>query len=460
MFNQSAKALSLDRIFQQDGLSFGVVRHKRQAHLSFVQSVDALIIQSESSNEALEIVRAIRQLSEADDYLKPLFLHSIFEKHKHLQSECDGIADPDNLEEAADKAKEIFRLINKLPAQTTSHQHMDGELLTKLSQYLYTRQKSLAPTPDRYAKLHYRFPFLTNFFEENGEQKALSVLKLGEKQGWFNTKVVDKLHLCPECDSAHHNLRACCPKCHSVDILEEDLVHHFPCAHIAPFSDFQKKGNGGLHCPKCDKSLRHIGNDYDKPSAIFNCHACHHTFQQPDFRALCIECEAEVSLEKLKETCINIYELTSKAKSALQNGEQISSSTTSKKPGLTEPGVFEFDVFKILVRQEMMRQKSQEKSTAMVGQVKIDGLPIQNFPAEMQARLSSEVCKIIKSYLKPADAVSSKGAKTYYFMLSETEERLADNIKEVLTFNLNKLIASNLRDKNANVQVDMEPLLK
>ena len=460
MFNQSAKALSLDRILLQDGLSFGVVRHRRQAHLSFVQSVDALIIQTNSSTEALGIVREVRQLSNPDDYLKPLFLHPIFEKYKHLQSECNGITDTEDLDEAAEKAREIFRLSNKLPTQTASHQHLDGELLVKLSQYLYTRKKALEPSPDRYAKLHYRFPFLTSFFEEKGEQKALSILKLGEKQGWFNTKVVDKLHLCPECDSAHHNLRACCPKCFSVDIVEEDLVHHFPCAHIAPMSDFQKKGNDGLHCPKCDKSLRHIGNDYDKPSAIFNCHSCHHTFQQPEFRALCIECETEVSLEKLKETVISNYELTAKAKSALQNGEQISSNTASKKPGLTEPGVFEFDVFKILVRQEMMRQKTQEKPTAMVGQVKIDGLPIQDFPEEMQTRLSSEVCKIIKSYLSPADAVSSKGAKTYFFMLSEAEEKLASNIKEVLTFNLNKLISSNLREKNANVQVDLEPLLR
>jgi len=458
--NQAARKLSLDRVFVQDGTSFGVVRHKRQINLSYLQSVDAMIIQADTEMEAMGVIREIRQLAKADDYLKPLFVHPLLAKNSKLVGETDGVADPDLLVEAAIKAKEIYRQLNKLPAQPGSHQHPDGELLGKLSQFLFTRQQSLEPVPDRFAKLHYRFPFLTHFFEENGEQKSLSVLRLGEKQGWFNKKTIDKLHLCPDCESAHHNLRATCPKCRSVDIKEEDLVHHFPCAHIAPISDFERERQDGLHCPKCDKTLRHIGNDYDKPSAIFNCHDCHHTFQQAEYRSLCIECHAEVPIEKLKETDICQYELTAKGQAAVQNGAQVNPSLLALKPGLSEPGVFEFDVFKVLVRQEMLRQKGQEHPTAMVGQVKIDGLLLQEYSTEMQERLSSEVCNIIKSYLKPADVVSSKGVKMYYFMLSETEQRAAANMKEVLTYNLNKLISCNLHDKHANVQVDMEPLLK
>lgn len=460
MTQQAARTLSLDRVVYHDGLSFGVVRHKRQLQPDFIQNVDAFVVQVDSSAEALDILREVRQMTADAAFLKPVFVHPNLAKIKAVVAEFDGISTADDLTEAVERSNEINKRIDKLPTQNASHKHPDGELLVRVSQYIYTRQSSMQPLPDRNSKLHYRFPFLTGFYAEHEEHKALSVLKLGEKQGWFNTKKLDVVHLCPSCDSAHHNLRATCPKCHSVDIKEEDLVHHFPCAHIAPISDFQKHGQDGLVCPKCDKSLRHIGNDYDKPSAIYNCHDCHHTFQEAAYRALCIECEEDVAIEKLVEANICQYELTSKGHSAIQHGTQVGTASISKRMGASEPGVFEFDVFQILVRQEMVRQKAQEKPTAMVGQVKIDGLPMDKFSEDMKERLSSEVCSIIKSYLKPSDVVSSKEARMYYFMLPEAEQKTANNIKDVLTFNLNKLISSNLHDKNANVQVELEPLVR
>lgn len=461
MVNLAAKALSLDRTYHYDGITFGVIRNKRQVHPAFLENIDAVILQSESVQEANEILREVRHMPKAEDYLKPIFLHPHLAKDKLLSAEIDGVADPNQLQEAAEKSKAIYTQIGKVKVDGNKSQHPDGDMLLKASQFIFSRKKPLTPLRDRNAKLHYRFPFLTSFFEENGEEKALGVLRLGEKQGWFNTKMIDKLHLCPTCESAHSNLRATCTKCRSVNIQEEDLVHHFPCAHIAPISDFEKEGGHGLHCPKCDKALRHIGNDYDKPSAIYNCNDCHHTFQQPEYRSLCIDCGEDVPIEKMEETSIYSYELTAKGHSAIQNGTQVNGNlSVQKQPGLDEPGVFEFDVFKLLVRQEVAKQRTSAQPKAMVGQVKIDGLPLQNYSEDMQTRLSEEVCSIIKSYLKPADAVSSNGARTYYFMLSDAEKNSALQIKDVLTFNLNKLISSNLRTKGTNVQVELEPLIK
>lgn len=459
MLQYAAKTLNLDRTLYFDGYSFGLVRNKRQVTAGFVQNVDALIVQVETESEARAIVQEIRLFPLLEDYLKPVFLSARFSHNHKLLQEFDGVADPENLSEAAAKTAELTSKIERLSPVIPSGQGMVGEVLVKAVQFGFTRHKNLAPVPNSRAKLHYQFPFVSTHFEENEEQKVLEVFKLGEKQGWLTGKLVDKVHVCPECSSAHQNLRATCPKCRSIDITEQDLVHHFPCAHIAPMSDFQKKGGDGLHCPKCDKGLRHIGNDYDKPASIHNCNACGHTFQQAEFRSFCIDCNEDLHLHRLEEVSICQYELTAKATAAVQNGSSVSMGASFSNPGRGH-GVFEFDVFKVLIRQEVLRRREKGQPGAFVGQVKMDGIPVQQFSSGMEETLKGEVCDVIKSYLKPSDVVSSKGARHYYFMLTDSDAKTAEKVRDVLSFNLNKLLHANLGAQAAKVQIEVEALVK
>jgi ribosomal protein S27AE len=455
----AARTLSLDKVLYSDGLSFGVVRHSRQVQLSFVQSMDAFIIQTASNREVAEICREIRTQHNPEDYLKPIFMVANPGLKAHWRNEIDGYTTLDNLTAVTETAQLIHRQIAKLALVENPPQTVEVEVLIKVLQFLFTRNTDLQPFPNRHSKIHFQFPFASHFFDESEEQKVLFALKLAEKQGWLNGKVVEKIHLCPDCGSTHHTLRATCPKCSSVDLQEEDLVHHFPCAHIAPISDFERANADGLHCPKCDKSLRHIGNDYDKPSSIYNCNSCHHPFQQSNFKSLCVDCGADNELDKLEEWDVKKYELSAKGKSVVINGTGFGKVAQPKINKPVGNGIFEFDVFKILLKQEISKRKTNPRP-GVVGQVKIEGILLDKMPLRTKEELTIEVCQIIKSYLNEPDVVSAKGPNSFYFLMTEYGLAEAQYLDELLTFNLQQLIGSNFRGTSIKVKVQMESLAK
>ena len=457
--NATARTLSLDKILYFGGLSFGIVRHSRQVQMPFVQSVDALIVQTAANREFEEICREIRSQPNPEDYLKPVFMVANPSLHPNWKNEVDGITELDNLVGITDRTRRIHRLIAKIATVENPPQTFEVEVLVKMMQYLFTREKELAPFPNRYSKIHFNFPFASHFFDGSTEHRVLHVIKLAERKGWLNGTVLEKIHLCPDCGSNHQTLRATCKKCGSVDLLEEDLVHHFPCAFIGPIKDFRTPDGNGLHCPKCDKSLRHIGNDYDKPSSIYNCNACHHTFQQSDFKSLCVDCGADNDIHALEEWDIKRLQISPKGKSIILNGTGLGKAVEPKPKRSAATGIYDFDVFKILLKQELAQRKINPRP-GVLGQVKIEGVIIDRIPLKTREELATEVCQVIRSYLKGADIVSAKGPGTYYFMMTENGLPEALYLNELLTYNLGQLVGSNFVDQKIEVKVKLESLLK
>ncbi len=101
-------------------------------------------------------------------------------------------------------------------------------------------------------------------------------------------KFVERIHLCPMCQSAALLFSECCQKCHSSNIREEEMIHHFRCANIAPESEYLYDGE--LRCPKCKHFLRHIGVDYDRPARVQTCNECGATQMHSEMKVLCSVC--------------------------------------------------------------------------------------------------------------------------------------------------------------------------
>ncbi|MEO1263204.1 MAG: hypothetical protein AAFZ15_30620 [Bacteroidota bacterium] len=457
--NATARTLSLDKVLYHEGLSFGVIRHSRQVQLPFVQSVDAVIIQTASNREFGEICVELRNQPEPEDYLKPVFMVANPSLKPSWNNEVDGITELENLIGISERTRRIHKLISKIALVKNPPQTFEVEVLIKLMQYLFTREKELIPFPNRYSKIHFNFPFVSNFFDETTEHRVLHAIKLAERKGWITGKVIEKLHLCPNCGSNHQTLRATCKKCGSVDLLEEDLVHHFPCAYIGPISDFETKDGNGLHCPKCDKSLRHIGNDYDKPSSIYNCNSCHHTFQQSDFKSLCVDCGANNDIHALEEWDIRQLQISPKGKSIILNGTGLGKAVEPQPKKSAISGIYDFEVFKILLKQELAQRKINPRP-GVLGQVKIEGIIVDRIPLKTRQELATEVCQVIRSYLKGADVVSAKGPGAYYFMMTDSGINEAMYLNELLTYNLGQLIGSNFTDQKIAVKVKLEPMVK
>lgn len=115
------------------------------------------------------------------------------------------------------------------------------------------------------------------------------IVKSSFDKGYIEPKrFVERIHLCPKCQSDQLLFSECCTKCNSSNLTSEDMIHHFRCANISPESEYQYDGE--LRCPKCRHFLRHIGIDYDRPSKVQVCNNCGETQLHSEMKVTCAVC--------------------------------------------------------------------------------------------------------------------------------------------------------------------------
>lgn len=132
-------------------------------------------------------------------------------------------------------------------------------------------------------------------------------------------RFIEKIHLCPHCNRSHLLFLETCPKCGSSDIKQEDVIHHFRCANVAPESAYE--WDGELKCPKCKRKLLHIGVDYDKPSAVFTCNQCGENFMYATMRVHCATCRRDSTPDRLTPLDVEEYEFTPDGIRAFANND-------------------------------------------------------------------------------------------------------------------------------------------
>lgn len=72
--------------------------------------------------------------------------------------------------------------------------------------------------------------------------------------------------------------------------------------------------------------------------------------------------------------------------------------------------------------------------------------------------LQNELTKVLKSYLNEYDMVSSNNPGDYYFLMNETDMEKAEELKEMLIFNLEYLVKSNVEGSQVKVEVELEEI--
>ena len=65
-----------------------------------------------------------------------------------------------------------------------------------------------------------------------------------------------------------------------------------------------------MRCPICKKNLRPIGVAYARPSSIYSCRQCEHTFMYPNMRALCTNNRKSWRPDELRPVDVEEYEFT------------------------------------------------------------------------------------------------------------------------------------------------------
>ncbi|MEY8688114.1 hypothetical protein AB9N12_19000 [Bacteroides sp. AN502(2024)] len=232
--------------------------------------------------------------------LKPRFL-TVFNRNdfSSLRPLIDGFAQSAVDDEVTLRAEDILRNINNLHLK---HDYgvvnTENDFFIELCRYCLSRgvlnftastmitlQKGLSAVYSAYVDIHETVGCGNNPDDKNLRKMVAWFLDSGYIEP---VKFVERIHLCPVCQSSVLLFSECCSKCQSSNIREEDMIHHFRCANISPESEYQYDGE--LRCPKCKHFLRHIGVDYDRPAKVYTCNECGATQMHSGMKVACAVC--------------------------------------------------------------------------------------------------------------------------------------------------------------------------
>lgn len=434
----------------QDGYLLLLVSHVRELQSEQLTALDGFILDTDSEVHAREIITYIRTHSTLKVAMLPLFINGIYHLRKEVAIHCDGMIE---LSRVSSYIQRVITITDRIKA-IEQPKVVSNDLLIqyKTLAFCYTRSTELLPIISRESMIGYAFPFISLFYKSTEAVALLTNLQKARERNFMSFRLVDYIHLCKSCSGNYLNFRECCPKCNSIDIEAHDMVHHFVCAHVAPEKDFKKED--GLECPKCDKNLRHIGIDYDKPSVIYSCNTCSHEFQNPGMLSLCMDCGTENKLEELLQKTIGSYAITQKGEQLLFDKKSVD---VAKRIDHSEDiGSLSVSLFKILLDQEIKRVKAT-RGSSLFASVEFRNNQLQLFNEAAKKGLMKEIGQIIKSYLKDTDVLSSSSFNQYYILLPETKENQLERL-ELIEYNLSKLLSDNLKEEKQKIDISIHKI--
>jgi DNA-directed RNA polymerase subunit RPC12/RpoP len=316
----------------------------------------------------------------------------------------------------------------------------DANLGVRLLRYLYVRREEIIPIRGAWSIYGYHYPKLSMFLETD-DVSIVKMLKYLESQALLEGGFHDKAYACARCGCNFLNFREVCPHCRSANLQVDDLVHHFRCGHVAPEPEF--KEGGEMVCPKCSRPLNNLGTDYDKPSLVYTCLDCGHTFQEPEISTVCYNCDFTASPEEMEHQVVKRYRITALGENAAIHGLE-----SLFREVLTEKmHVVDLDTFKVFAEIERNRILRYKKSESSVIYFTIRNLGSLHMELGDQAKaVFGELSEVVAGTLRTSDVVSPLNESTYLALLVETPlegarvatRRLDENITELMRANVSR----------------------
>jgi hypothetical protein len=176
----------------------------------------------------------------------------------------------------------------------------------------HSRQAPIEARFDAASQHLVEYPLLGNSAGVRRQLETLAGLELLTRTHFART------HACRKCGSSRLNVYEACPSCGGGELHEEMLVHHYRCGFQEAESHFIE--DQFLICPKCRRTLHHLGIDYDKPGKVAVCSACHAANSDPPLHFICIDCSAMTPTEDSTATDWYHYRLTDEGIRSLRDG--------------------------------------------------------------------------------------------------------------------------------------------
>lgn len=409
---------------------------------------DVIILDYSNKDGCRGFLNQIRSSFVESIYLTPVFILSINEEiDSFTKSLTDGTVHSLQEEAFIGPFQAIDQRIRQL--QSTNNQDQEIKILNKILRFHYTRQSRMKPVISANSHTGYSFPLLALHYQNVNTEEKFSVLDKLVSKEFFRPRYEDLVHLCNNCYSGFLNYREVCPKCSTSDLYTENLIHHFVCAHVAPESDFI---NGDqMICTKCNRMLRHIGVDYDKPSLVYTCNNCGHHFQESVMQAFCMSCESVHNVDSLLERKIYNYELT-----ALGEESAIGGLVPSEKQDSEMAGFIGFSTFNIFLKYEIERIKNSGK-TSSAGSLSLrTPAALSNSLGVKYNTVATEVAEFIKNATLATDILTFINGNTFLIISPDNDKFRLESLLNNIRHSVQKLIDSNIDEANIVVKIKAE----
>jgi hypothetical protein len=403
--------------------AIALVSHEKSIDYIDSSRIDAIVVKND------QLIKKI--VSNDQLYLLPLFVE------KPTIHTNDGIYEANNSASILSKIDVIKASIEGY-AKNTFPDDPNERLLIKTLRYLISRHKSLSPQHTRISKIGFIYPLIEDISVEKDPIQISKILDVFSKDGFFRTKIIDKVNICYGCAGSYLNFSECCTKCNSLDLKTEELVHHFRCAYVGPYSDFISEDR--LMCPKCNHQLKHIGIDYDKPSEIHTCNTCNHKSQETKMKATCVDCKMENELEQLLTYDIKDYTPTEKAVEYTKKEHNSDKFILNEKEN--DSIILPLGAFNMIKSHETKRKYIDGKSSYEVS-LSISQNILEKLNQKLKDSLTQELASIVNPYLKQSDISTVNNNYQINLLLIEYTKEEEIKIIDILNYNLNKMLNDN-----------------
>ncbi len=391
-----------------------------------------------------DVIKRIRRHDDLQVYLKPIFLLNTHggEIIEYGRAVLDGEVQGGAIDRFLKDHEAVINGINTHIAQFTSapqeHAAHQYGLAVKAIRFIHSRNNPIKPIRFPKSIYAYSYPFIDILITGNHYQQ-FTLIDFLENRNLIEGTFVDRVHCCSFCYASFLNFREICVNCQSPNISNEDLIHHFPCGYMGPESDFMRTGK--LICPKCRKNLKHIGVDFDRPSQVFTCSVCTHSFQEPDVDALCVNCGKTIAPEKLLYRTLKEFKLT-----PLGEASALSGIVYSLQEELRENiEVVSMDKFNVVLNLEIERVRRYKKSLSTIVRLVFDNYAdLLTQLGSASTALSRQIVAEIADFVRTTDLVAFIDDRTLLFLLTETSVSNAKIAMDRLMKRITALITENL----------------
>lgn len=432
---------SRNEVLKERGLDLLLIKNYDIVKIPTLAAYDLVVIDYYDEDACLHLLQEIRSSVYEEIYLKPVFILAYESKVSPVhEALADGILRDRSLGSHYVAIEHIIKANEKVLEVDSDFK--GRKILLRLIRLLYTRDASLEPVATVRSHMGYSYPFLDAHIAKKDYQEVLDIMEAGVSRGFLSTDFVDIAHLCSQCLSGFINYRETCPKCGSRNHESQHTIHHFVCGFVGPESDFFQDQK--MVCPKCDRQLRHIGVDYDKPSLISECENGH-VFQEADMKTFCFNCQDENELSNLIDYRLHQFALTASGANVA-----ISGADKKKRKQKDLEGFVSLSVFKTFLRIEMERQKSyKNKGTLTYINLVLSPTTLKKHQDDFD-ELGYEIAKVVKSQLKSTEIVSFINEDVFLIISPETPKENASERYTALKNKLLSYIVNNLNGSEAD----------